>query len=555
MPSSQVNFTLTSELSEKIRALACEGLNTFPAGAEIGGIITTLSHPASPEYDVRLVRCDHKFGPLWRLSAEELSKLEQTVGQTLSEGKIVVAYFRSCTRPRIDIELADRDNIDVACRGIPFIVLAKPSRSGTSQINVFGRSAKGEWELTESVSARSPFEPGAMPAVQENNKAVLLAANREIPRVSRSLLAIAAAMLLITAAILWFKGRSPNHPVVATSAGATPVKATPAGTAAPPPSPKLGLVVTEENGKLHATWNHDSPAARSAIVGSLLIRDSERSQDIELSRADVTGGSIVYTPRSGDITFRLVLTNSAIETSAEMIRFIGGQSHLVESRTQVSTTDALVSATAPRSASVAPPAVTASAAVTPPAVAPSPVTPPPVTAPDPAAGADRKTPAAVVPPALEVANASAAPNLVPAHTTSEDPIPPPAPVGNRPAPGVPSIGSSVPAPVPQATVPPTRAIASTPPIPLRTSQPTKADRASWKLYSPVTIPITVNVDASGRVMKAFPSVKPDPRINPFLVQLCINSAMEWVFKPATREGRPVPAEFGIEFRFKADSER
>ncbi len=548
MPVSQVNFTLTLELSEKIRALACEGLNALRAGAEVGGIIIALSPGASPEYEVRLVRCDHKFGPLWRLSAQELSQLERTVCQTLSEGKIVVAYFRSCIRPGMEIEPADRENIEVACRGIPFVVLAKPSRNGSSQVSVFGRNAKGEWELTQSVSALPPFKPEAPPQDPDNNHAGHLAPDREIPRVSRSLLAIAAVILVITPAILWFKGWSPNHSVTATSVDATAVNATPAGTAAPASSPKLGLVVTEENGKLHAMWNHDSPAARSAIFGSLLIRDSEQSQNIDLSRADIMGGSIVYTPRSGNITFRLLLTNSAIETSEEMIRFIGGESHTIESRTQVRTPDARVSLTAPNSALAAPSSVTESA-VTPPPIAPSPVTPPPVTASAPAAAADRKTPVIVVQPSLELARASTAPDLVPV------PILPPAPIGNKPAPGVPSTGSPVPASVPQATVPPTHAITSTPPVPLRTSQPTKEDRASWKLYSPVTIPITVNVDMRGRVIKAFPSIKPDPHINPFLVQLCINSAMEWVFKPATREGRPVPAEFGIEFRFKPDSER
>jgi hypothetical protein len=295
-------------------------------------------------------------------------------------------------------------------------------------------------------------------------------------------------------------------------------------------------------------WNHDSPAARSAIFGSLLIRDSERSRDIELSRADITGGSIVYTPRSGDVTFQLLLTNSAVETSGEMIRFIAGDSHPGESRTQTHAPDAQVFPTARNSASVAPPPVTASAVTLPPA-APSPVTRPQFTAPGPAADADRNTPVIVAPPTSELANASAGPDPLPVPTLA------PAPVGNKPTPEVPSTGTPLSTPVRQATVPQTSAIAFTPPIPLRTSQPTKADRGSWKLYSPVTIPITVNVDTRGRVMKAFPSVKPDSSINPFLVQLCINSAMEWVFKPATREGVPVAAEFGIEFRFKPDTGR
>jgi len=67
----------------------------------------------------------------------------------------------------------------------------------------------------------------------------------------------------------------------------------------------LGLHVTRESNGLRLSWDHDAPAVRTATRALLWIGDGARQAKLDLDAAQLTGGSIVYWPRSADVKFRM----------------------------------------------------------------------------------------------------------------------------------------------------------------------------------------------------------------------------------------------------------
>jgi hypothetical protein len=61
--------------------------------------------------------------------------------------------------------------------------------------------------------------------------------------------------------------------------------------------------------------------------------------------------------------------------------------------------------------------------------------------------------------------------------------------------------------------------------------------------------ITVSVDDKGKVSKSVLD-SDSSGINPFLTNLSLKAAKDWLFKPATHDGHPVTGEFHIDFVFQ-----
>ncbi len=84
-----------------------------------------------------------------------------------------------------------------------------------------------------------------------------------------------------------------------------------------------GLAVRPEGGQLHLTWNRNADAVRSATSGVLFIEDGEAPVVLVLGPKDLTEGSLVYTPHSSDVNFRLRLLSSPGADTEEVIRVVG----------------------------------------------------------------------------------------------------------------------------------------------------------------------------------------------------------------------------------------
>ena len=121
---------------------------------------------------------------------------------------------------------------------------------------------------------------------------------------------------------------------------------------APPPPAALTLRIEHTATDLLLTWNRDSEAVRNAKKAVLSITDGERQENLDLNLSDLRNGSIVYSPLSADVSFRMEVTGQdQSKTASESVRVL---------RTKPSPMpDA--SAAAPAKAGSAPPAASGSA--------------------------------------------------------------------------------------------------------------------------------------------------------------------------------------------------
>jgi hypothetical protein len=526
---------LNPELVENIRCLAFDGLKSLPRrGAEIGGLIVADA-PGSASQDVRTVKCEYLFGPSFHLSAKDLPELREAVSEARAEGKTVLAYFRSNTRPEMNVEAEDREAMAFACPDVANLVLATPSMSGSARLGVFSRDSEGKWIAGEQFTAGPTMRAKAPPAPIEEPAAVEPPAPaRPIAPAPRPRLTVrawawsdgrdrwawwAAAILSCAACTtgLWMAVHRGRPAPPARPAAAAPV-------ARPKPRDAgLGLAVREENGKLHVLWNRDSAAAAAAVSGAVDIADGADRSSIALRPADITGGSLVYTPRSGDVTFWVRLTGPEGKPVSEMIRVVGSAAPAPRPLRKV------LDEVDEDSYADAPPAdYRPTRTVTPP-VAQHPVE-------------NRPSPAQQrmeQPRQTALTSTPAAPAGTPEPSVRERIAPQPIASSANGDPAATSIPAA-PAPV------------VTPPKPIREVKPSMRDSIRWVVPAPVSIGILVSIDSKGRVKGAHPDENNSGK-NLFLTGLAVSAAKEWTFQPATRNGEAVPGEYRIQFVFAPTS--
>ena len=87
-----------------------------------------------------------------------------------------------------------------------------------------------------------------------------------------------------------------------------------------PASAGLELKVERNADQLVLTWNRDSDAVRNAQRANLTITDGDQTEDVDLDLGTLRGGSAVYTPRTGDVAFRLEVVPQKGETTSGTVR-------------------------------------------------------------------------------------------------------------------------------------------------------------------------------------------------------------------------------------------
>jgi len=576
---------LTPEVAETIRGCSFDGLKALPRrGAEIGGLIVATGRLTDEGEEVRLVPCEYLYGPSYHLSARDLPEVCLAKSECEAEGKTLVAYFRSCTRPVMRVEPEDREAIAFVCPDVPFVVLAKPAMSGAARILIFSRNAAGEWTPGEEWELPAPFRvsrapapPPIEPPIEEIApvppappvaapkpmvplplphpsgtrawRAVSTGAYLVSDRRQLILFASGGLLVIVIGAALWFRVRSATPPAHSSASPVAEAHATSAN------DPKLDLAVRDENGRLHLTWNRNSPTAASAVSGELRITDSDKVRSIPLRPADITGGSIVYSPRTPDVTFRLQMTNSEGKVLAEMIRVVGNGPAI----RQVASNPVERPVQPPISRAGSVPAPMPEFHDTPSPIeikreVPRPVqsSPPPVTPTEKApVTATEKAPVTATQKAPEPQATTAQPSS--SQTSTAPPVTAAAPVTTPPV----SQPADLPRPAPPVQTAPApivtqrQEISTTPPVPVHQVMPTRKAGPYWNIYTPVKVGVLVSIDEKGRVRKvrADDSVKSS---NPFLLSVSVAAAREWTFKPATQGGKPITGEYRIEFLFQPD---
>ena len=291
------------------------------------------------------------------------------------------------------------------------------------------------------------------------------------------------------------------------------------------------------------TWNRDSDAIRNATRAVLTINDGDRQESYSMDPGELTRGNIVYSPISGDTSFRMELTErDQSKTTTESVRIL---------RTRPSPMDA---ANPPAVQKPVPASTAASTAAAPGAPGLPPATPPASSSTDPSV--PEQQPAVAPTPAKKFDASSLATRLRPARESDV----PDAPPIDAPAAGIPGASFSGPAPAPFAA-------SSAPPRPGPPAAPPAASpnttggqiREAMVVYKkapdyPIVarqvgakgeVVLTATVGTDGRVK----SVKV-VRGHPLLVKAAADAVMQWIYRPTLLNGQPVQNDVRITLNFE-----
>ncbi len=354
-----------------------------------------------------------------------------------------------------------------------------------------------------------------------------------------------------------------------------------AGPGVPPEASALGLRVERSGGQLLLSWNRSLPLLQTAQRAILTITDGDYREDVEMDLGQLRGGSIVYSPITSDVSFRLEVTDLRNGKSvSESVRVLGGKPSPSGPPADpgTATKGAAPTATVPGAptpeaskgnqelrsmtpppspaareslaarlsvpedllSSVAPPKVEVPASGSQPPGAP----PPPEVKAEPQLGAASEA-AQVIQPASQPATPPAAPATKPASE-------PPTPAAQA---AKPAAQAASPAVQPETPAAPSVPAATPSDQPVRVGgvvQEAKLIQRRDPVYPALArqarlqgvVRLEAVIGPNGRVEKAEAISGP-----PLLRQAAIDAVKQWVYQPATLNGKPVRVTTQIEINF------
>lgn len=306
-------------------------------------------------------------------------------------------------------------------------------------------------------------------------------------------------------------------------------------------APALSLRVERTGTDILLTWNRDSAAIQHARQAVLTVSDGERHENYEMDLGQLRNGSIVYSPLTADVSFRMDVTaQGGGKNSSESVRVL---------RTRPSPmpdgTEPQPDAAAKSNAKPAEPAAEAAAA------------PGDTADQEPASAASRAGT-----PARPFNAASLAQRLRPA-TPADIPLPAAPALNNNPsAPAaLPSIAGAVSAPAPYMP-PPAPTPPAAPAAAPKKAAPTGGQIVQAQLiYSKQpeypklarqmgvkgSVELVATIGTDGRVKKV--TVE---KGHPLLTKAASDAVMQWVYKPTLLNGTPVENDTHITLNFLGD---
>jgi TonB family protein len=88
----------------------------------------------------------------------------------------------------------------------------------------------------------------------------------------------------------------------------------------------LALRVERNAGQLLLSWNRGAPLIQTAQRATLTISDGDHKEDVDLDLGQLRSGSVVYSPMTNDVSFRLEVTDLKRGKSAsESVRVLAGR--------------------------------------------------------------------------------------------------------------------------------------------------------------------------------------------------------------------------------------
>jgi len=531
---------LSLDVVDRLGTLASQSFARGDHPSEIGGLLLGTVPPGDAPIvtveDFRLVPCEHIRGTAYALSEKDRKVLADTLRRHHWDARLTpVGFWRTHARPGLYLDQDDfavaRDHfgdppqvtllISPGPQGLSagFFIWEEDGdmhRQSTYLRFPFDRAllASGSHPLIDRPVAAPALSVGAPPAVV-STPAPAQPSGFTFPRPARLLPWAAAAVLAAVMAVIPFAVGRHSRP------GAGRV-----------PAPLLSLGVARAGDALRLTWDRGSAPVRQATRGVVHITEGSRDYRLDLSPDQLALGTVVYFPTGADVGFRLELQGPSGSLS-EFIRAV---------------------APAPSLNLHAPPPGLPLAS----ALDPLPPSPPP---PQPrrVRAARRARPRPLDLAALE---RSASPPPAPRAVLEPPPhlpplsaaAPPPAPVAfERPREATVTIGPAKPSALNRfiRRIPGLRRLqgASTrgfvPPRPIRRVQPS-IPAPLRGTDAPVAVDLKIRIDETGNVLRT-ELLSGDPR--EFAARQALGAARKWQFAPAELDGKPVPSEMVLHFKF------
>ena len=521
-------------------------------GGKDGGRFVTV-HESVPLYSG--ANSEHKASLVERiLTVEDL-----VMGWCLSQQLPVrpVGFYVVASRadqPRLERELPElerygRDQVPlVLCirpasdRDATPALIARNGDGGTAELRV-PLDFSAEWRQP-AVLPPPVAGPSAPPAIPEAEPAVA-GATGETPRESNP------APRAREASSVYGRFRAPAWialiaAVVAAGAGAWWLSQRldlfnrTARVTTPPavPAPALNLQIGRKGGDLEITWSRTAPVLQSAQRGFLYIMDGTQRTQVFLEEAHLKTGRVLYVPRANDIEVRLEVVTPDDRIVRESLKVIIG----TRERALPAPVPAPVQPGAQPAREREPQPAGDGSADTAQVESSEPARkvfiPPGNRLSSQPAGSARVE---ALPETGVAVTAGLNAAAMPPQTTARPALPPP--------PDAEAAGAEEPASItPSASAQSGYEIA----VPVRKVPIQVPPSVRTMLRGEIAIPVNLTIAESGRVTGAR-AVQQGSSLTTYLANIAKNTAEQWRFRPAARNGRPVASDYTLIFRFSQNS--
>jgi protein TonB len=292
-----------------------------------------------------------------------------------------------------------------------------------------------------------------------------------------------------------------------------------------PPVSAIRFNVARSGGDLQIEWDRNAELIRTARQGLLYIDDGAQRTRLFLETGQLTSGRVLYSPRTSDVEIRLEIMTPDDRVIRESIRILQGGA-----KSDSTERNAIRAEQERRPES----RTTTAARAEEPEIVEETVrrqfVPPPVRPPSLPAGTAQFASAPDVKPLSSSAPA------VPVQTVAA--IRPPVEAVKQ-----------MPAQTPPAQTAVAKPPVIVPPKALRQSPALVPRPIRQVMTQDVLIEVKLSLDERGSIVGASAPPQPDP-LRSHLAKIALDAARAWKFSPASRDGKGVPSEFVISFRFQ-----
>jgi len=329
-PDLPVAIHVNLDAVDRIGQEVMSGFGKVPRrGAEVGGILLGSvddgDRPVVRIEDFKPIPVEYRFGPSWLLSDGDEAHFVEALGQASAGESRPVGLVRSNTRPDPNLTTDDIALLDRYFPERPLVMLMIRPFATRPSVAAFYARADGSFEPGMAAGPEFPFRRRALkpteeethvaaiprhesPPLQETSPATApepAEAPHETAPVASAAIERIAAMLpaerpsawiwvplsfifLLLGVLLGFQAAVDFRGAAATT---NPYD--------------LKLTVAKSGDNLTVKWDHAAPAIRAAQRGTLYIDEGAQERPVELGSTELTSGSVVYSPSSKRVEFRL----------------------------------------------------------------------------------------------------------------------------------------------------------------------------------------------------------------------------------------------------------